>query len=164
MKSADAKKEFVQAWGSLGSSWGINRTMSSIHALLMSSPKALSTEEIMEELQISRGNANMNIRALIDWGLVKKRFLPGERKEFFEAGKDIWEIARQIANERKRREISPVMEIIGKLKAEEDQSDPEFSKLLQDMHDFTGTMTSVLDRFHQSDRNWFFKRLIKLLS
>ena len=163
MKSNEAKKEFIQAWGSLGSSWGINRTMSSIHALLMSSPKALSTEEIMEELQISRGNANMNIRALIDWGLVKKRFIPGERKEFFEAGKDIWEIARQIASERKRRELSPVLEVIGRLKETEDQSDPEFTALLKDMHEFTATLTNVMDRFQQSDRNWFFKKLIKLI-
>lgn len=163
MKSAEAKKEFIEAWGSLGSSWGINRTMSSIHALLMSSSKPMSTEEIMEALQISRGNANMNIRALIDWGLVKKRFIPGERKEFFEAGKDIWEIARIIASERKKRELNPVLDVVERLKKEEDKSDPAFSKLLQDMGEFTATLTGVMDRFQQSDRNWFYKNLIKLL-
>lgn len=164
MKSSEAKKEFIQAWGSLGSSWGINRTMSSIHALLMSSAKPLSTEDIMAELQISRGNANMNIRSLIDWGLVKKRFIPGERKEFFEAGKDIWEIARQIASERKKRELSPVVQVIGELKDKEDKSDPAFSQLLEDMHDFTTTLTSVMDKFEHSDRNWFFKKLVKLFT
>ncbi len=164
MKSSEAKKEFIQAWGSLGSSWGINRTMSSIHALLMSSAKPLSTEDIMAELQISRGNANMNIRSLIDWGLVKKRFIPGERKEFFEAGKDIWEIARQIASERKKRELSPVVQVIGELKDKEDKSDPAFSQLLEDMHDFTTTLTSVMDKFENSDRNWFFKKLVKLFT
>lgn len=164
MKSAEAKEEFIAAWGSLGSSWGINRTMSSIHALLMSNKDPMSTEEIMESLKISRGNANMNIRALIDWGLVKKRFIAGERKEFFEAGKDIWEIARQIAAERKKRELNPVLEVIERLQKEEDQSDPNFTKLLKEMGEFTGTLTSVMDKFHQSDRNWFFKRLIKLLS
>jgi len=106
----------------------------------------------------------MNIRALIDWGLVKKRFIAGERKEFFEAGKDIWEIARQIAAERKKRELNPVLEVIERLQKEEDQSDPNFTKLLKEMGEFTGTLTSVMDKFHQSDRNWFFKRLIKLLS
>jgi len=164
VKSAEAKEEFIAAWGSLGSSWGINRTMSSIHALLMSNKDPMSTEEIMESLKISRGNANMNIRALIDWGLVKKRFIAGERKEFFEAGKDIWEIARQIAAERKKRELNPVLEVIERLQKEEDQSDPNFTKLLKEMGEFTGTLTSVMDKFHQSDRNWFFKRLIKLLS
>ncbi len=164
MKSAEAKKEFIQAWGSLGSSWGINRTMSSIHALLMSNSKPMSTEDIMAELQISRGNANMNIRSLIGWGLVKKRFIAGERKEFFEAGKDIWEIARQIAAERKKRELSPVVQIIGDLKEKEDQSDPEFSKLLKDMHEFTSSMVGIMDRFQNNDRNWFFKRLMKIMS
>jgi len=164
VKSSEAKTEFIQAWGSLGSSWGINRTMSSIHALLMSSGKPLSTEDIMAELQISRGNANMNIRSLIDWGLVKKRFIPGERKEFFEAGKDIWEIARQIASERKKRELSPVVQVIGELKDKEDKSDPAFSQLLEDMHDFTTTLTSIVDKFENSDRNWFFKKLVKLFT
>jgi DNA-binding transcriptional regulator GbsR (MarR family) len=164
MKSSEAKKEFIEAWGTLGGSWGINRTMSSIHALLLSSPKPQSAEDIMDALQISRGNANMNIRALIDWGLVKKRFVAGERKEFFEAGKDIWAIARQISVERKKREITPVIEIISRLKKAEDQTDPEFSKLLQDMDEFTGTLSSVMDRFQNSDRNWFFKKLIKLIS
>lgn len=164
MQSSEAKKEFIQVWGSLGSSWGINRTMSSIHALLMSSSKAMSTEEIMEALQISRGNANMNIRALIDWGLVKKRFVPGERKEFFEGGKDIWEIARQIAAERKKRELTPVLQVIEDLKAKEDQSDPHFTKLLNDMQEFTTTLTAVMDKFERSDRNWFFKKLLKLFS
>lgn len=163
MKSAEAKKEFIEAWGSLGSSWGINRTMSSIHALLMSSSTAMSTEEIMESLQISRGNANMNIRALIDWGLVKKRFVAGERKEYFEAGKDIWEIARIISAERKKRELNPVLEVIERLKKEEDQADPTFTKLLQDMAEFTSTLTGLMDRFQQSDRNWFYKNLIKLI-
>lgn len=163
MKSAEAKKEFIQAWGILGSSWGINRTMSSIHALLMSSGKPMSTEEIMEELQISRGNANMNIRSLIDWGLVKKRIVAGERKEFFEAGKDIWEIARQIAAERKKRELDPVLQVVKELKAKEDKSDPHFSKLLDEMDEFTTTIGGLMNRFHQSDRNWFFKRMVKLL-
>lgn len=118
----------------------------------------------MAELQISRGNANMNIRSLIDWGLVKKRFIPGERKEFFEAGKDIWEIARQIASERKKRELSPVVQVIGELKEKEDKSDPAFSQLLEEMHDFTTTLTSVMDKFENSDRHWFFKKLVKLFT
>ena len=62
-----AKDKLIQAWGTLGASWGLNRTMAQIHALLMISTESLSAEEIMEELNISRGNANMNIRALIDW-------------------------------------------------------------------------------------------------
>jgi len=70
--------------------------MAQIHALLLVSPEALSADEVMEDLAISRGNANMNLRELIDWGLVQKVIRPGERKEFFSAEKDIWKVARQI--------------------------------------------------------------------
>ena len=79
----EAKSKFIQAWGTLGSAWGINKAMGQIHALLLISGEALSTEEIMEALHISRGNANMSIRGLIDWGIVKKEFKPGERKGEF---------------------------------------------------------------------------------
>ena len=83
MQIKEAKQQFVQAWGALGSQWGINKTMAQIHALMMVSTEALSTEQIMEELSISRGNANMNIRELTDWGLVTKVFKPGERRDYF---------------------------------------------------------------------------------
>ena len=76
MEFQEGKEKFLQVWGTLGSDWGINRTMAQVHALLMISPQALSADEIMEELKISRGNSNMNIRALIDWGLVYKELSP----------------------------------------------------------------------------------------
>ena len=81
MEFKQARQKFIQSWGTLGSNWGINKTMAQIHALVLVSAKPLSTEEIMEELSISRGNANMNVRALLDWGLVEKQFVVGERKE-----------------------------------------------------------------------------------
>ncbi|MCB0624548.1 MAG: transcriptional regulator, partial [Saprospiraceae bacterium] len=81
MDLREGKEKFIQSWGALGSSWGVNRTMAQIHALLLISPEALSADEIMEDLMVSRGNANMNLRALIDWGLVYKELKPGERKE-----------------------------------------------------------------------------------
>ena len=112
MEFETAKAKFIQAWGTLGSSWGINRTMSQIHALLIINTDPLTTEEIMAELKVSRGNVNMNIRALMEWGLVNKELVPGERKEYFSAGKDIWQVARQIAKERKRREVEPILDVI----------------------------------------------------
>ena len=78
----EGKERFLQAWGALGSEWGINRTMAQIHALLMIAPQALSADSVMEELTISRGNANMNLRALMDWGLVYKELRAGDRKEY----------------------------------------------------------------------------------
>jgi len=85
MEFKEAKNKYIQTWGALGSQWGINKTMAQIHALLMISIEPLSIEEIMDELQISRGNTSMNIRALIDWGIVFKESKSGERKEFFTA-------------------------------------------------------------------------------
>lgn len=83
MNLQDAKQQFLQVWGTLGSSWGINRTMAQIHALLMVSHTILSTEDIMEQLQISRGNVNMNLRELMNWNLIYKVMQAGERREFF---------------------------------------------------------------------------------
>ncbi|MDX5325172.1 MAG: ArsR family transcriptional regulator [Bacteroidota bacterium] len=165
MKLDQAKEEFIQTWGSLGSSWGINRTMSQIHALLLVSNKPLSTEDIMEELQISRGNANMNIRALIDWGLVRKQLVPGERKEFFQAGKDIWEMARKIAEERRKRELEPVIQTLSELKQVDENTEEadHFKTVVTDLEDFTQRIQSTLDRFIRSDRNWFYKSLMALI-
>lgn len=166
MKLPEAKQEFIQAWGTLGSSWGINRTMSQIHALLLVSSNPLSSDEIMDELKISRGNANMNIRALMDWGLVKKQLIPGERKEYFIAGKDINEVARQIARERKRREIDPILQAINSLKKVEgtDAETQEFKTTLTNIEDFTSKINSALSKFIDSDSNWFYKSILKLIS
>src|SRR5687767_13928545 len=103
MEFAEAKNKFIQTWGALGSQWGINKTIAQIHAVLMIAPEAASMEEIMEELKISRGNASMNLRALMDWGIVYKASKPGERREFFIAEKDLDELATKIARERSKR-------------------------------------------------------------
>ena len=141
MEFNDAKQKYLNAWGMLGSSWGINRTMAQIHALLMIAPDPLCAEEVMSELNISRGNANMNLRALIDWGLVEKVLKPGERKEFFEAEKDIWVIARNVMEQRKKRELEPVIKVLEEVsKVEGPKDDPEieeFRKSVSQLQKFT---------------------------
>src|SRR5215207_8693697 len=112
MKYKEAKEELIQAWGNLGYSWGLNKTMAQIHALLMVSPKPLSTEDIMADLSISRGNANMNIRALLDWGIIGRILVPGERKEYFKAEKDVWALSRQVVKERRKRELEPILKVL----------------------------------------------------
>ncbi|MEZ5301170.1 MAG: transcriptional regulator [Verrucomicrobiales bacterium] len=101
-----ARDEFITQWGAIGSSWGINRTMAQIHALLVTSPEPLSTDQVMDELRISRGNAHANLRDLVGWGLIRSVIRKGERKEFFEAEKDVWKMFCTIARERKRREMN----------------------------------------------------------
>ncbi len=114
MELNDAKNRFIQAWGTLGSNWGINKAMAQIHALLLLATEPLSAEDIMEQLQMSRGNVNMNLRALMDWGIVKKDLKVGERKEYFSTGKDVWELAKQVSRERRRREIEPIIKCFTK--------------------------------------------------
>ena len=127
MQLPEAKGKFIEAWGKLGSEWGINRTMAQVHALLLVSPMELTTEEIMEDLKISRGNANMTLRDLISWGLVEKQHKAGERKEYFFANKDTWYIARQVARERRKREHDPIIKILNELsKVEGDPKDEAF--------------------------------------
>lgn len=113
----EALNRFVLFWGEMASNWGINRTMAQIHALLYAAGDALDTDDIMARLQISRGNANMNLRSLMGWNLVRKVHLPGSRKDFYTAEKDVWEITKQIIREREKREIQPVMQQLDECRA-----------------------------------------------
>ena len=108
----EALQQFILLWGEMATYWGINRTMAQIHALLYAVERPLDTDEIMERLQISRGNANMNLRSLVDWNLVRKTHQIGSRKDFYVAEKDIWKITTTIIQERQRREIAPVEEAL----------------------------------------------------
>ncbi len=114
----EVRDGFIAQWGAFGSQWGINRTMAQIHALLMTGTTALSTDEVMETLDISRGNAHTNLKELVSWGLVRIIVKKGERKEFFEAEKDVWKIFTIILRERQRREIDPALEILRDCQAE----------------------------------------------
>ncbi|HOY95533.1 MAG TPA: transcriptional regulator [Catalimonadaceae bacterium] len=167
MKYEDARNQFLQTWGKLGTEWGINRTMAQVHALLLISPKALSAEEIMTELSISRGNANMNLRDLMNWTLVHKELVPGDRKEYFSAEKDLWEVARRIAKERKRREIEPVLKVLSQLKSVEEGDKKaevqEFTKVVTQLEGLVGKFDSTVDLLIKAEENWLFSSLFKLL-
>ena len=106
--------------------------MAQVHALLLVASKALSTDEIMEQLNISRGNANMNIRDLIEWNLVDKVIVPGDRKEYFSAEKDIWKVATHIMYQRKKRELDPMVKTLNQISAlEGDKKAPEITALTE---------------------------------
>jgi DNA-binding transcriptional regulator GbsR (MarR family) len=166
MKYTEAKEELIQAWGNLGSSWGVNRTMAQIHALLMISTRPLTTEEIMTDLNISRGNANMNLRALLDWGLAHRILVPGERKEYFKSEKDVWALARQVAKERKKRELDPLLTLlrsVSELPADGTPETKEFKKITKDLKNFAEKSEGVLDTFVKSEESWFWGAMIKLV-
>src|SRR5437762_2233724 len=108
----NAQDTFIRRWGEMGQTWGINRTMAEIHALLYIVALPLCTDDVMERLNISRGNASMSLRALCDWGIIRRLHKRGERREYFESLGDVWEMFSIIAAERKRREMDPVLETI----------------------------------------------------
>jgi DNA-binding transcriptional regulator GbsR (MarR family) len=111
---ARSKALFIRRWGEMGGYWGINRTMAELHALLYISAEPLCTDEMMEALAISRGNISMNIRQLVDWGLVSRVHEKGDRKEYFVAETDVWEMFQTIVRERRRREVEPIIETINR--------------------------------------------------
>jgi len=166
MKLQEAKQQFIGSWGAFGTHWGINRTMAQIHALLLVNPDPLTQDDIMEELNISRGNTNMNIRELINWGLVERVILPGERKEFFSAEKDIWKVVKQIVKERKKRELEPMLQLLDKLEGVEGDKRDKHVKT------FVDTVSSIkklgkqadktLDIMIKAEENWFVGNLIKI--
>ncbi|WP_428328117.1 GbsR/MarR family transcriptional regulator [Mucilaginibacter sp.] len=166
MELPEAKQKFIEAWGKLGSEWGINRTMAQVHALLLVTTDALTTEEIMEELSISRGNANMTLRDLMGWGLVEKQHKPGERKEYFFADKDTWNIARQVAKERRKRELDPVIKILDELsKIKGDNKDPAyktFNKSVTDINKLAKNVDKTLETMLKADESWFWKSIFKI--
>jgi DNA-binding transcriptional regulator GbsR (MarR family) len=165
MEYNDAKHKFIQAWGTLGSNWGINKAMAQIHALLLLAIEPLSAEEIMDQLQMSRGNVNMNLRALMDWGIVKKEHRVGERKEYFSTGKDVWELAKQVSRERRRREIEPILNVLAEIQnvtGDNKKTVTEFKKVTKDLFDFSHKVDSMIEKFIKSDQNWFYKLLMKL--
>ena len=107
-----AQNQFVIEWGRMSSSWGINRTMAQIHALLLVTGSPHSVDDIIERLHISRGNASMNLRDLVDWGVIKRARLPGDRKDIYQSDSDILHIFARVVRERKRREIDPTISAI----------------------------------------------------
>jgi DNA-binding transcriptional regulator GbsR (MarR family) len=166
MKLTEARQQFISNWGAFGTHWGINRTMAQIHALLMISPDALSQDDIMAELNISRGNANMNIRELINWGLVERVIVTGERKEFFSAEKDIWKVVRQIVKERKKRELEPMLQLLDKLEnTEGDKKDKHMKAFLDtvgSIKKLSKQADKTLDTMIKAEESWFVGNLLKL--
>jgi len=165
MKLKEAKKQFVQTWARLGGEWGINRTMAQVHALLLATEKPLTTDDVMEELKISRGNANTNLRELMNWNLIYRDNVPGDRKEYFRAEKNVWEIAKRIARERKKREVEPLLRELSQMeKVDETTTEAkQFTKTVADIHALANKMDKGMETMIKADENWFFGAILKLL-
>jgi DNA-binding transcriptional regulator GbsR (MarR family) len=168
MKYTEAKDQMIQTWGQLSSAWGINRTMSQIHALLMISPDSMTTDQLMEELGVSRGNVSMNLRSLMEWGVVHKEFVTGDRKEYYTAEKDAWKIALLIARERKRRELDPVIQSLQRIQVTDaEKASPmeveEINKMTSQMLDVAMQLDKILDIGVRSGGQSLVRKLINVL-
>lgn len=166
-KLKKARGEFVAQWGAVGTQWGINRTMAQIHALLITAPDPLSTDDVMAELEISRGNAHTNLKELVAWGLVRNVVRKGERREFFEAEKDVWQMFIIIARERKRREIEPAVNILHRCAEESrDITAPEgkvFHEQMKQLEEFVGFASKMADRVSSMKHGFAIQMATKLL-
>ncbi len=163
----EARDEFVSQWGVIGSAWGVNRTMAQIHALLITAPSALSTDEVMAELKVSRGNAHSNLRDLASWGLVRSVVRKGERKEFFEAEKNVWMMFCIIIRERRRRELRPAQAVLkeclsrtNNLRGTEAKA---FNKQLKALSDFLELADGVITKLLQSEQSKMVPWALKFL-
>jgi DNA-binding transcriptional regulator GbsR (MarR family) len=139
-------QRFVEAWGAMGSLWGINRSVARVHALLMASEELISLDEIADRLQISKGNASMSLRELRTFGVVRQVEVPGDRRDFYVTEPDVWTMFFRILRERKRREFDPALEAIHRLVGAPGASGAVRGRLEQ-MADLLTTMDGVASRF-----------------
>jgi DNA-binding transcriptional regulator GbsR (MarR family) len=131
------QQKFVLHWGEMGARWGINRTVAQMHALLFISPKALNAEEIANLLGVARSNVSTSIKELQNWGIIRIVHVLGDRRDFFEATKDVWEMFRVVLDERKKREIDPTIALLRECVAESEKTKDTYTQeRLSEMRDF----------------------------
>ncbi|MEO1129796.1 MAG: MarR family transcriptional regulator [Planctomycetota bacterium] len=163
----EAQERFTSAWGQMAGAWGISRTMAEVHALLYVTGEALCTDDVMEHLQISRGNASMSLRALQDWGLITRVHKRGDRKEYFEAESDVWTMFRTIARERKKRELDPLLASLYEIRdltrdTKSDETAARINGRLDTMLDFVETIEAVSRSFLSPDGNGLEDAVVRL--
>ena len=142
-------QKFILHWGEMGTKWGINRTVAQVHALLFLSPKPLPADVISDTLSVARSNVSTSLRELQGWGIVRIVHVLGDRRDHFETAKDVWEIFRTVAEERKRREIDPTLrvltECVEEVKSTGSPSDAYTRERLESMLDFLTIMTGLFE-------------------
>jgi DNA-binding transcriptional regulator GbsR (MarR family) len=140
-------RQFVAHFGEMGSRWGINRTVGQIYALIFISQRAVNADEISEALEFSRSNVSMGLKELQAWRLVRLRHLPGDRREYFEAPDDVWDIFRVLAEERRRREVEPTLSMLRMALLEEPSNDADrhAQARMRQMHELIDRLMTWFD-------------------
>ena len=163
----ETRKTLIEEWGELGARWGISRTMARAQALLMIATEPLNTDQVMEALAISRGNAHGGLEDLVAWGLARKVHREGDRKVYFEALQDPWQIFFVVARERRRREIEPLLEVLRACeKATSGRETPEeeaFHRQIQSLAEFTAMGDAALQRIGEAEKSRISKWLLRLI-
>ena len=139
------QQKFILHWGEMGARWGINRTVAQIHALIFLAPKPLNAEEITALLNVARSNVSTSIKELQNWGIIKVVHVLGDRRDFFESCKDVWEMFRLVLDERKKREIDPTIALLRECVAESEKT--------RDLH--TQERLSAMRDFFEVTSNWY---------
>lgn len=165
MELDTGKERFIQEWGTLGTSWGINKTMANIHALLLIAPVPYCADQIKEELDISSGNANTNLRTLLDWGLIYKKDIDGCRKDYYEAEKDMWKIFSNIIVHRKKKELDPMIKLLEELSNVEGKcsGSKEFCKVVTDLRIFSERADKALNNLCSCQSKWLINGAMKVM-
>jgi DNA-binding transcriptional regulator GbsR (MarR family) len=156
----EVEDRFVDLWDTMSSLWGISPTMARIHGLLYISGAALSMDDIMARLAISRGNVSMNLSKLVEWGLVRRVHKRGDRRDYYQSLSDVWEMFTLVAAQRKRREIDPILTTLRRCKEElspeqlgglaEEPAAHERSRRVNDLLTFLTLMDSLAQRFFET--------------
>ena len=152
-------RSFVAHFGEMGSRWGINRTVGQIYALIFVAPEPLHADDIAEKLEFSRSNVSMGLKELQAWRLVNLRHVPGDRREYFDAPSDAWEIFRTLAEERRRREIEPTLTMLRNALLEPPASEEDRIALerMRGMHDLIELTTTWFDDVQRMDQQTLSK-------
>jgi DNA-binding transcriptional regulator GbsR (MarR family) len=163
VKLSPLVQSFVLHFGEMGGRWGVNRTVGQIYALLFLSDRPLNAEQISEALGMSRSNVSMGMKELDAWRLIRKRHLPGDRREYFEAPDDIWQIVRTLAEERRRREVDPTLSLLRDILLETPSTPEErhAQDRMREMHDMIELLTGWADDVQKLD-NESLMRLLAL--
>jgi DNA-binding transcriptional regulator GbsR (MarR family) len=152
MELSPVTKKFILHWGEMGDRWGINRTVAQIHALLYISPRPLDAEEIAETLSVARSNVSTSLRELQGWGIVKVMHVMGDRRDYFESMKDVWEMFRIVMDERKKRECDPTQAMLRECVREMEKGSPEDEytrQRLMKLLDFFDTMAGWYEQMRR---------------
>jgi DNA-binding transcriptional regulator GbsR (MarR family) len=163
-KLTPAMQKFILHWGEMGSSWGINRTVAQIYAMLYLSSKPLTADEICETLSLARSTVSTGLHELQSWGVIRVVHVLGDRRDHFETLHDIWEMFRVILNERKRREFDPTLHTLRETAAalaEDDNSDPFAKEKVADMLDLFECITTAYNQVEKMPTK-SIKKMVKL--